>query len=89
MAGFATVVPEPRPAARFDVAEPLPRDLRVSEPRPEPAGRAAPDPAPQAEPLVQIGSIEIIIEAPPPAPPAGGHAPAPVHFASRYYLRGL
>ena len=79
--GHMIVVPETRPAARFDFAEPPRRDVPAPEPRPDPALRA--------EPLVQIDSIEIIIEAPAPAPPAGGNAPAPAHFASRYYLRGL
>lgn len=42
-----------------------------------------------AEPLVQIGSIEIVIEAA-PEPKAAASAPAAApDFSSRYYLRGL
>jgi hypothetical protein len=39
---------------------------------------------------VHIGSIEIIVEAPPPARAEAQSAPArSSDFASRYYLRGL
>jgi hypothetical protein len=52
-----------------------------------PAQRPSHEPAP--DPLVQIGNIEVIIEAPAePRAPSRAPAAAP-GFASRYYLRGL
>ncbi|HJY75504.1 MAG TPA: hypothetical protein VKE95_02680 [Burkholderiales bacterium] len=60
---------------------------RVEARAPLPAAAAAPMPA---EPVVHIGSIEIVIEAPPPeSRNAGAVKPPAGDFASRHYLRGL
>jgi hypothetical protein len=67
-------------------ATPSRRDIPQFESRPV---RATPTPAAHAEPLVQIGNIEIIIEAPAPVPSVGGDVSGAAHFASRYYLRSL
>jgi hypothetical protein len=59
------------------------REAKVTAPAPGPRHEPAP------EPLVQIGNIEVIIEAP-AEPRAPSRAPAATpSIASRYYLRGL
>ena len=61
--------------------EGAPPGAAPSEPRTE---------APAAAPLVEIGSIEIVIEEAARAPGAAPEAPArAADFASRFYLRGL